>query len=472
MSPVAAPTLNSTELTTVAALDTTTSLTHDFSPRHGNSSTTATQMFTKVPPIALIASVSSAVLLVCLLVMCALWRMKIVRRMKLFNFRESEEKRRLRSAFGYNTPIDDCARRDRSMSQTGLTQYLTTGEVPRSLTSESIESAASADDGAVQPKHHSIGRRHSMTAFQFHHSLIGEIEPSLYKCSDDDDHDDILPPSPHGRIWFSMIYDAAVEQLTVKVVKAKHLPGRGKNNLPRDPFVKLYLLPDERASQQSKVRRKTNLPKWNETFIFQVGPKDVRKRTLRMTVYDIDRRRVRHAMGHVLVNLADVPLDKEEIMWRDLDNETQASAALGEINFSLTYQPHMDKLRVVILSLRNLRKLDYEESGIYVKVQLMHGRKGVKSKKTATQKGTCEPAYNESFSFTLTSKQMERTSILITIMTTGSTRLGPGVEYARVLTGPFMFARGEALVHWQEMMTQPKTTVTKWHSLKSPNNFM
>nr|XP_006813530.1 PREDICTED: synaptotagmin-15-like [Saccoglossus kowalevskii] len=292
------------------------------------------------------------------------------------------------------------------------------------------------------------------------------------KCTDDYDQDDILPPSPHGRLWFSLVYDAVVEQLSVRLVKAKHIPGRGRNNTPRDPFVKLYLLPDERNCQQSKVRRRTHVPVWNETFIFQVGSKDIHKRTLRLSVYDIDRRRVRHALGHVLLNFDDVQLDKDEIICRDLELEAQATAVLGEINFTLTYQSNLDRLRVVIHSLRNIKEMDFEECGAYVKVQLMHGRKPVKSKKTSTQKRTSTPAYNESFSFGTSAKEMERSSVLITVMSTGPNRLSHDVEYGRVLVGPFMFARGDALLHWQEMLTKPKTRVTKWHALSSPNSFM
>jgi hypothetical protein len=34
-----------------------------------------------------------------------------------------------------------------------------------------------------------------------------------------------LPPSANGRVWFSLVYDGAVEQLNVTLIKAKELPG-------------------------------------------------------------------------------------------------------------------------------------------------------------------------------------------------------------------------------------------------------
>ena len=39
--------------------------------------------------------------------------------------------------------------------------------------------------------------------------------------TDSDDPDAV--PSTAGRLWFSMVYDAAVEELTVNLIKAKYL---------------------------------------------------------------------------------------------------------------------------------------------------------------------------------------------------------------------------------------------------------
>ena len=34
-----------------------------------------------------------------------------------------------------------------------------------------------------------------------------------------------LPMSTYGRLWYSLVYDAAVEQLNVTLIKVKDLPG-------------------------------------------------------------------------------------------------------------------------------------------------------------------------------------------------------------------------------------------------------
>lgn len=160
---------------------------------------------------------------------------------------------------------------------------------------------------------------------QYRHSLLGQIQPELYKYSEHEDHD--LPPSQYGRAWFSLVYDAAVEALTVTVIKIRQLPGR-RSNVPHDSFIKLFLLPDERMSQQTKVQRRTNNPRFNETFVFQVSESDIRERTLRLSAYDVDKRKVaRHLLGHALVTLSDVDIlsQGENVMWRDLDERAHVT---------------------------------------------------------------------------------------------------------------------------------------------------
>ncbi|XP_013401578.1 synaptotagmin-15 [Lingula anatina] len=319
----------------------------------------------------------------------------------------------------------------------------------------------------VQPPSSGTQRK-STTALQFQQGLLSGLQLELYRCSDEDDDYD-APPSPAGRIWFALVYDAAVEQLTVTLNKAKYLPGRAKN-APRDPFVKLYLLPDERTCQQSKVRRKTLSPKFNESFVFQVPADNILERILRLSVYDVDKRRVRHSLGHVLLPLAGMDLTKNgEMIWRDLEPVSQASASLGDLNVSLTYVPNLERIKIVVLRARNLCKLDLDpETGVYVKVQHMVGRKLIKSKKTVAQRGTCDPVYNESYSFAVPGRALDSSNFQFTVMCTAPSRFSQDIEYGRVVVGSFMFAHGEDLLHWQEMIAQPRSAVAKWHALAPP----
>lgn len=99
----------------------------------------------------------------------------------------------------------------------------------------------------------------------------------------------------------------------------------------------------------------------------------------------------------------------------------------------------------------------------------MHGQRVYKTKRTESQQGTCDLVYNESFTLTLPPKQLDTCSIHVALMTSGPGRLsGPETEYGRVTVGPFMYARGEELMHWQKMVGQSRTAVSQWHSLSIP----
>ncbi|KAI0216523.1 Synaptotagmin-15 [Lamellibrachia satsuma] len=357
--------------------------------------------------------------------------------------------------YSANLPSSDVKRRQFAYRHT--TRPQDKAAVMRSLTADMIPDFTLPPE-RVQPL---TSRPVSTMRWQ---STLGCVQPDLYICSMDEASSGDPPPNPWGRIWFSLVYDAAVEQLTVHLNKAKYLRGRDKTNAPRDPFVKVYLLPDENTCQQSRVRRKTLAPKFNDTFVFQVPADEVKSRTLRMSVYDVDKRRVRHSLGHVLLHLRDVDLIKEDLLWRDMEPVSQDSTSLGEIYFSLAHKPTVNKLKVDILRARNLRKLEYDtEEGTCVRVQLVRAARVIKIKKTQGQRGTCSPTFNESFTFTVPPGLPDDCSVAVTVMTMTSTRHEE--EYGKVTVGPS--SDSEGVMHWHEMKTQPGVSVTRWHDLSS-----
>ncbi|XP_064617973.1 synaptotagmin-15-like [Liolophura sinensis] len=340
----------------------------------------------------------------------------------------------------------------------------------RSVTSEAIPNFTLPPE-RIQPRS-PFERSATSSAFQYQQDFLESFQPELYLNtwpSDESEHE--LAASRHGRLWFSLIYDATVEQLSVTLIKAKELPGRNRANYTRDPFVKLFLLPDERTCRISKMKKKTLSPIFNETFVFQVPPSDLMNRSLRLSVYDVDRRKVRHSLGHVVVSLKECDLSKGDVLWRDLETMAQPSVNMGEVQFSLTHMPNFEKVKVTIHQVRNIHLSQCDmDSGAFVKVQLIHGRKVYKSKHTAVRRGVTDLEFNEGFSFTVPGRQFDSCNIIVSLMTTGQKyRLGKDEEYGRVTVGPFMFARGEELIHWQEMLSQPRHAVTKWHGFVPPN---
>ncbi|KAG8176876.1 hypothetical protein JTE90_026586 [Oedothorax gibbosus] len=313
-----------------------------------------------------------------------------------------------------------------------------------------------------------LTRWHTVASSSHCRTVPGTLD--IDRDSDDEDnwngHKEL--PCLHGRLWFSMLYNNGILQVTL--VKAKYLPGRGLSNSPRDPFVKIFLLPDEENFRQSKIRKRTLNPKFNETFEFNVSPEEVHKRTLKLSVYDMDKRKVRHCLGHVLQ-----PLDPEatslagELGFRDLEIASQAPTALGDIQLCLSCNPYSNRIKTTVNRVRNLQGIP-QGKGVHVAVQLYHGRKVVKIKTTQThsisQDDAEELVFEETFSFGVSGRYFDSCSISFSVIQKD------GAENCHtigsVVLGPFMYARGEALQHWQEMLTNPRNMIVRWHPLEPP----
>lgn len=168
-------------------------------------------------------------------------------------------------------------------------------------------------------------------------TTVGLLKPELYNTSEDQDMDmyDDLPPSNIGRIWFSLEYDAQSEKLIVIVDRIRNLQGRQQrsslslsSNSSCDPFIRLYLLPDEKRYLQSKMKRKTTNPVFKETFMFTMSYNLLIERTLRITVFDVDRFMRQTIIGHVLEPLNSLDITMISEMWRDLEKSSQVGRSI------------------------------------------------------------------------------------------------------------------------------------------------
>ena len=66
---------------------------------------------------------------------------------------------------------------------------------------------------------------------------------------------------------------------------------------------------------------------------------------------------------------------------------------------------------------KNLKKMDVGGlSDPYVKISLMQNGKRIKKKKTTIKKNTLNPYYNESFSFEVPFEQIQKVTLIITVL--------------------------------------------------------
>ncbi|EYC36298.1 hypothetical protein Y032_0911g3005 [Ancylostoma ceylanicum] len=300
-----------------------------------------------------------------------------------------------------------------------------------------------------------------------------------------------------GRIQYKLDYDFQQGQLSVTVIQAEDLPGMDMSGTS-DPYVKLYLLPEKKKKVETKVHRKTLNPVFNETFIFKVAFNEITAKTLVFAIYDFDRFSKHDQIGQVLIPLGKIDLGQVIEEWKDIappPDDKEAEKSLGDICFSLRYVPTAGKLTVVILEAKNLKKMDvgglsdpyvkleilegrkrqrqkktmikrktlnpYYNENPYVKIVLMQGGKRLKKKKTSIKKCTLNPYYNESFSFEVPFEQIQKVSLMITVM--DYDKLGSNDAIGRCLLG--CNATGAELRHWMDMLASPRRPIAQWHTL-------
>uniref|UniRef100_A0A663ERV7 Synaptotagmin-17 n=1 Tax=Aquila chrysaetos chrysaetos TaxID=223781 RepID=A0A663ERV7_AQUCH len=145
--------------------------------------------------------------------------------------------------------------------------------------------------------------------------------------------------------------------------------------------------------------------------------------------------------------------------------EIQNEVELGELLLSLNYLPSAGRLNVDIIRAKQLLQTDMSQgSDPFVKIQLVHGLKLTKTKKTSCMRGTIDPFYNESFSFKVPQEELENASLVFTVY--GHNVKSSNDFIGRIVIGQYSTGAPESN-HWRRMLNAHRTAVEQWHSLRS-----
>ncbi|XP_065813740.1 regulating synaptic membrane exocytosis protein 2 isoform X3 [Labrus bergylta] len=143
-----------------------------------------------------------------------------------------------------------------------------------------------------------------------------------------------FPPRVQVKLW----YDKVGHQLIVTILGAKDLPAR-EDGRPRNPYVKIYFLPDrslnycsssDKSKRRTKTVKKSLEPKWNQTFMYSpVHRREFRERMLEITLWDQARVREEESefLGEILIELETALLD-DEPHWYKLQTHDVSSIPL------------------------------------------------------------------------------------------------------------------------------------------------
>ncbi|KAM4633702.1 regulating synaptic membrane exocytosis protein 2 isoform 3-T3 [Polymixia lowei] len=140
------------------------------------------------------------------------------------------------------------------------------------------------------------------------------------------------------RVQVKLWYDKVGHQLIVTILGAKDLPPR-EDGRPRNPYVKIYFLPDrslnycsssDKSKRRTKTVKKSLEPKWNQTFMYSpVHRREFRERMLEITLWDQARVREEESefLGEILIELETALLD-DEPHWYKLQTHDVSSVPL------------------------------------------------------------------------------------------------------------------------------------------------
>ncbi|XP_062479464.1 double C2-like domain-containing protein beta isoform X2 [Pezoporus occidentalis] len=107
-----------------------------------------------------------------------------------------------------------------------------------------------------------------------------------------------------GRILISLKYSSQKQGLLVGIIRCAHLAAMDANGYS-DPYVKIYLKPDEdkKSKHKTAVKKKTLNPEFNEEFCYEIKHGDLAKKTLEVTVWDYDIGKSNDFIGGVVLGI-------------------------------------------------------------------------------------------------------------------------------------------------------------------------
>lgn len=142
--------------------------------------------------------------------------------------------------------------------------------------------------------------------------------------------------------------------MTIK--KGKELPAKDLSGTS-DPYVRVTLLPDKKHRLETKIKRRTLNPRWNETFYFEGFPvQKLQSRILHLHVFDYDRFSRDDSIGEVFLPLCQVDFTGKPSFWKAL--KPPAKDKCGELLCSLCYHPSNSILTLSLVKARNLKAKD------------------------------------------------------------------------------------------------------------------
>uniref|UniRef100_A0A182YA98 C2 domain-containing protein n=1 Tax=Anopheles stephensi TaxID=30069 RepID=A0A182YA98_ANOST len=282
-----------------------------------------------------------------------------------------------------------------------------------------------------------------------------------------------------GRFHLRLKYDGGKEELLVHLVEgterlsipthsditngSPHTTQTAQDLTPagdagfRDPYVKMFLEPDEeQRTQQTAVHRTETHPYFDQQLSFPLKPRNLVKSNFVLQLLDYDRFSHDEVIGEIRFLLNTLDLSGCEL-WGDLIAVRKPSESSSELLISLSYLPQAERLTVVVMKAKNL-SISHEP---FVKLYLLVNDKRTKKRKTSAIRALdpTNPIWNEAFTFELPSSQLQDAGVelFVTSNEAEGQDLGCGVGLRE---------GGSGTQHWQDLMQNNRKPIAMWHVLR------
>ena len=103
-----------------------------------------------------------------------------------------------------------------------------------------------------------------------------------------------------GSLNISLRYNPEQGLLTARLIQARDLVPRDFSGTS-DPYCRICLLPNRKFQLHTRHHKNTLHPEFEEEFMFDASPHNLKKRTLEILVYDFDQFSRDECIGQVSV---------------------------------------------------------------------------------------------------------------------------------------------------------------------------
>uniref|UniRef100_A0A672R731 Synaptotagmin-like protein 1 n=1 Tax=Sinocyclocheilus grahami TaxID=75366 RepID=A0A672R731_SINGR len=334
---------------------------------------------------------------------------------------------------------------------------------------QSIDSEGDMDSGSTELDYTRFGSVSSLTS---HHMMNGSLM-SLYSVGD---FGDVVVS---GQILFSLQYDVKKEELHVHIIRCQDLAPARKNR--SDPYVKVYLLPDNtsRSKKKTAVKRKTLNPVYDETMKYRVRRLDLQARVLSMSIWHMERMRRNLFLGEVEVRLAQWDWSQSQPTWHNLQPRVKLSPddiiSRGTILFSIKFVPPgsegsgcppTGELHIWLREIVGLLPTKRGAPSTYVKSVVLPDESGVSGQQTRVLRGSVNPVFNHTMVYDgFQSSDLIQACAEITVWNPhppsclGGVRLstGSGVSYGQAVC--WMDSTEDEISVWSSVIQSPNSWV-------------